>query len=142
MRLWSLHPQYLDPQGLVALWREALLAQAVLHGETRGYRRHPQLERFSGHATPQLAIASYLHAVRAEALARGYAFDPSRIRLAAAPVRLEVTTGQRDYEWQHLMNKLKARSPVLHEKWIDAQPPVLHPMFALRTGPVAPWERP
>jgi hypothetical protein len=43
MRLWSLHPQYLDPQGLVALWREALLAQAVLRGKTRGYKHHPQL---------------------------------------------------------------------------------------------------
>jgi carboxyl-terminal processing protease len=29
MRLWSLHPKYLDAQGLVALWREALLAKAV-----------------------------------------------------------------------------------------------------------------
>ncbi|WP_343214776.1 pyrimidine dimer DNA glycosylase/endonuclease V, partial [Dokdonella sp.] len=40
MRLWSLHPRYLDPQGLVALWREALLAKAVLRGETRGYTQH------------------------------------------------------------------------------------------------------
>jgi hypothetical protein len=36
---------YLDGRGLVALWREALLAQAVLRGRTRGYR-HPQLARF------------------------------------------------------------------------------------------------
>lgn len=43
MRLWSLHPQYLDAKGLVALWREGLLAQAVLAGQTRGYKRHPQL---------------------------------------------------------------------------------------------------
>ena len=41
MRLWTLHPQYLDPRGLVALWREALLAQKVLLGRTRGYRAHP-----------------------------------------------------------------------------------------------------
>jgi hypothetical protein len=32
MRLWTLHPQYLDPRGLVALWRVALLAQQVLLG--------------------------------------------------------------------------------------------------------------
>ena len=38
MRLWSLRPKYLDSQGLVALWREGLLAQAVLRGKTRGYR--------------------------------------------------------------------------------------------------------
>ena len=32
MRLWSLHPCYLDPAGLVAVWREGLLARAVLRG--------------------------------------------------------------------------------------------------------------
>jgi len=46
MRLWSLHPAYLDARGLGALWREGLLAQAVLRGKTRGYRSHPQLERW------------------------------------------------------------------------------------------------
>jgi len=30
MRLWTIHPKYLDRQGLLALWREALLAQKVL----------------------------------------------------------------------------------------------------------------
>lgn len=37
MRLWSIHPRYLDTKGLVALWRETLLlAQAVLFGNTKG----------------------------------------------------------------------------------------------------------
>lgn len=69
MRLWSLHPKYLDARGLVALWREALLAQAVLRGETRGYRRHPQLERFRNHAAPLAAMSLYLRAIHAEAAA-------------------------------------------------------------------------
>jgi len=30
MRLWSIHPKYLDRQGLLAVWRESLLAQSVL----------------------------------------------------------------------------------------------------------------
>jgi hypothetical protein len=30
MRIWSLHPKYLDSKGLVALWRESLLAKNVL----------------------------------------------------------------------------------------------------------------
>jgi hypothetical protein len=47
MRLWSVHPRYLDRQGLTAAWREALLAQKVLTGTTRGYRNHPQLVRFT-----------------------------------------------------------------------------------------------
>ncbi|HKX52383.1 MAG TPA: pyrimidine dimer DNA glycosylase/endonuclease V [Nitrosospira sp.] len=37
MRLWTLHPRYLDTKGLVAAWREALLAQKVLSGLTSGY---------------------------------------------------------------------------------------------------------
>ena len=75
MRLWTLHPRYLDPQGLVALWREGLLARAVLAGQTRGYRHHPQLRRFQAQAAPLAAIDAYLLAVHQEASARGYNFD-------------------------------------------------------------------
>src|SRR5690349_18012947 len=79
MRLWTLHPRHLDRQGLLALWREGLLARAVLRGQTRGYRHHPQLERFRAHATPELAIDAYLAAVHEEAVARGYAFDRGKL---------------------------------------------------------------
>jgi len=43
MRIWSLHPKYLDSKGMVALWREALLAKQVLLNKTKGYKNHPQL---------------------------------------------------------------------------------------------------
>lgn len=141
MRLWSLHPKYLDPQGLVALWREALLAQAVLRGDTRGYRSHPQLERFKNHATPLVAISVYLQGVHAEAVARGYAFDKGRIRIAAEPASLVVTSGQLDFEWIHLMNKLRTRNSALYQKWQETITPEPHPMFAVRAGPVESWER-
>lgn len=141
MRLWSLHPMYLDPQGLVALWRETLLAQAVLRGETRGYRSHPQLERFKNHPAPLSAISLYLQAIYAEAVARGYAFNKSRIQVAKGSATLVVTTGQLDYEWTHLMSKLRARNPVLHQKWQETTTPVPHPMFEVRVGQVEPWER-
>ena len=52
MRLWSVRPSLLDRAALVACWREALLAQQVLAGLTRGYTRHPQLERFRDAADP------------------------------------------------------------------------------------------
>lgn len=142
MRLWSLHPRYLDPQGLVALWREALLAQAVLRGQTRGYRNHPQLERFKNHATPLAAVSRYLEAVSAEAVVRGYAFDKSKIQMAEEPASLVVTTGQLDYEWLHLLGKLKARNPAIYEKWQATARPEPHPMFAVCTGSVESWERP
>ena len=141
MRLWSVHPKYLDPQGLVALWREALLAKAVLRGETRGYRSHPQLERFKNHSTPLAAISLYLQAVYAESVARGYAFDRSKIQVAAAPATLTVTSGQLDYEWAHLMNKLKTRNVAHYQKWLATLAPEPHPMFEVRSGQVEPWER-
>ena len=141
MRLWSLHPKYLDAQGLVALWREALLAKAVLGGETRGYRSHPQLERFRSHPRPLAAISLYLQGIYAEAVARGYAFDKSKIPVTADPARLVVTSGQLHYEWTHLMNKLKTRNPVLHQKWHETITPEPHPIFEVRTGQVESWER-
>lgn len=141
MRLWSLHPKYLDPQGLVALWREALLAQAVLRGETRGYRSHPQLERFKNHATPLAAISLYLEAIYAEAVARGYAFDKSKIQLAEEPASLVVTSGQLDYEWSHLLGKLKVRNFVIYQKWRETITPEPHPMLEVRAGAIESWER-
>ncbi|TDR76457.1 pyrimidine dimer DNA glycosylase/endonuclease V [Paludibacterium purpuratum] len=142
MRLWSLHPKYLDPQGLVALWREALLAQAVLRGETRGYRSHPQLERFKRHAAPLAAISQYLQAVHAEAVARGYAFDRRKIQAGTEPVTLLVTSGQLDFEWAHLMNKLQTRNPVVYRQWHETVTPEPLPMFEVRSGQVESWERP
>ncbi|MGJ4748825.1 pyrimidine dimer DNA glycosylase/endonuclease V, partial [Leptospira sp. SA-E8] len=107
MRLWSLHPRYLDPQGLVALWRETLLAQAVLAGKTRGYQHHPQLERFRAQAAPRSAISAYLQAVHAEAVERGYSFDRSKIGRVRTEVPLiPVTSGQVQHEWSHLLPKL------------------------------------
>ncbi len=141
MRLWSLHPKYLDPQGLVALWREALLAQAVLRGETRGYRHHPQLDRFKNHTAPVAAISLYLKGIHAEAVARGYAFDGSKIRPVRKAVSLSVTSGQLAYEWGHLQTKLKSRNPALYQKWRNTEMPEAHPMFDVRGGGVESWER-
>lgn len=141
VRLWSLHPRYLDPQGLVALWREALLAQAVLRGKTRGYKHHPQLERFASHGSPRLAINSYLGSIFEEAERRGYAFDRSKIGPVRAVARISVTDGQLLHEWQHLLRKLSARSPALYEQWRNLPTPAQHPLFRARRGPIASWER-
>ncbi|MCE8019908.1 DNA lyase [Halomonas sp. MCCC 1A11036] len=141
MRLWSLHPKYLDRQGLVALWREALLAQAVLRGDTRGYRNHPQLYRFRDHSTPLSAMSSYLKIIHLEAVARGYAFDVSKIEPAQETVSLTVTAGQMKYEWKHLLAKLKVRNPALYQKWKVIELPQAHPIFDVRPGEVESWER-
>ncbi len=142
MRLWSIHPKYLDSVGLVALWREALLAQAVLRGETRGYTRHPQLERFRAASSPEGSIAAYLQAVHDESLQRGYSFAAEKVGALRDPTRIQVTRGQLDFEWQHLMAKLQARSPEQHERWRDTVAPEAHPLFVVIDGNVASWERP
>ena len=141
MRLWTLHPQYLDAQGLVALWREALLARAVLRGETRGYRHHPQLCRFQTHSAPRTAINVYLASVLVEATVRGYSFNRTKVGPIRGQVQLLGTVGQLQYEWQHLLAKLKWRSPSCHRRWRGIQLPEPHPLFQIRPGDVEPWER-
>ena len=140
MRLWTLHPRYLDTRGLVALWREALLAQAVLRGLTRGYRHHPQLDRFRDSGSPRSAINAYLRAVHDESLARGYRFDRSKVGRAGKAVTIIATAGQLDYEWRHLLAKLRERSPGDYQRLKGLGRPEVHPLFALVEGPVAPWE--
>jgi len=141
MRLWSLHPQYLDAQGLVALWREALLAKAVLRGETRGYKQHPQLERFKSHPQPRSAINAYLATVHDEATRRGYSFDRSKIGPVRAVQTIAVSTGQLALEWEHLKRKLAVRNPAVLARWRDVNFPECHALFYSEPGPVASWEK-
>ncbi|MFT4258646.1 pyrimidine dimer DNA glycosylase/endonuclease V [Microbacterium sp.] len=143
MRIWSLHPRYLDRQGLLACWRETLLAQAVLAGRTRGYDRHPQLERFRGSDASRAAVAAYLRGVAEEADARGYRFDRARIdgsSTSESPT-IDVTTGQLALEWAHLSGKLAVRDPDRLALWADVAVPAPHPLFRVVDGPVASWER-
>ena len=141
MRLWTLHPKYLDPQGLVALWREALLARAVLRGATKGYRHHPQLQRFQASTAPRSAINAYLRAILREADARGYAFDRTKVGPVRGAIGIDSSSGQIEYEWRHLLRKLQARSPDLHRRWSDVVGPESHPLFTITPGPVESWER-
>jgi hypothetical protein len=141
MRLWSLHPKYLDSRGLVALWRETLLARAVLRGQTRGYRHHPQLTRFRAQPAPRSAINAYLHALYIEGVRRGYRFDRTKIGPVRKPVSMLVSSAQLQYEWRHLLGKLRRRDPALHRKWRLLRTPAAHPCFHVRSGGVASWER-
>ena len=142
MRIWSLHPRYLDRQALVACWRETLLAQAVLAGRTKGYTQHPQLERFRATPQPLVAVGSYLAAIADEADARGYNFDRTRIDVPGGEVaRIDVTIGQLDLEWAHLMATLEARNPDVAARWRIVERPDPHPSFRAVAGGVERWER-
>lgn len=141
MRLWSLHPEYLDTRGIVALWREALLAQAVLRGDTRGYRRHPQLERFKSADSPLHAMASYLVDIQKEAERRNFNFDVSKIGPGQAAKQIPVTKGQMDYELLHLRAKLAQRDAASLQRLNTVRRVRPHPLFIIVPGAVESWER-
>jgi hypothetical protein len=141
MRLWTMHPRYLDPQGLVAAWREALLAQKVLASGTRGYRHHPQLARFQAQSDPQAAIAAFLSGIADEAKARNYKFNIAKISRRRFIGHLPETQGQLLYEWKHLRRKLRARSPQHFRRVQKIKIPDPHPMFQIVPGEIQPWEK-
>ena len=141
MRLWTLHPRYLDSKGLVAAWREALLAQKVLAGKTKGYRHHPQLARFRALPDPLAAIGSFLAGLADEADRRGYRFDLTRICTSRLDGQIPETRGQLRYEWDHLCAKLNQRSPLVYRTIQRITSPRPHPLFRIIPGNVNPWER-
>jgi hypothetical protein len=145
MRLWSLEASCLDSKGLVAAWREGLLAQKVLEGGTKGYRNHPQLERFSARPDGQRLLALFLAELEAEARRRGYAFDREKIHGFGAggrkPARIRVTEGQLRYEYELLRSKLELRD----RAWLAKLPPYgevgAAGVFEVVPGLIEVWER-
>lgn len=141
MRLWSFHPKYLDSKGLVALWREALLAQAVLKGHTKAYARHPQLVRFRQSGTPIKSIATFLRIVHAEGSRRGFRFTIDKIGRGGPVERITVTRGQIKYEWDHFMAKLRMRDPQRFFDLKSVRRIDPNPLFKVIRGGVEDWEK-
>ena len=141
MRLWTLHPRYLDSRGLTALRREGLLAQAVLKGATKGYTHHPQLKRFQAQPFPLECIAAYLMAVYQEAVRRTFRFDHTKILSSGDCSGIKETNGQLQYEWRHLKTKLRQRSPDWFSIIHHIKKPEAHPLFQIVEGDVGEWER-
>ena len=140
MRLWSIHPKYLDTKGLIALWREGLLAQNVLRGKTRGYKYHPQLIRFQRTINPVGAVAEYLRHVLIEADDRGYNFNGSKIARNRYRGVIYINSGQLEYEFAHLMGKLRTRAPDQYRRLSKVRSADPHPMFDVVRGDVESWE--
>jgi len=142
MRIWTIHPKYMDRKGLGALWRETLLAQKVVMGETRGWRSHPQLDRFKGHAEPLKAVGYYLVEVHRESRNRSYSYDISKIlEPAEAMEPVSVTRGQLEYEFTVLNQRLGRRDPAKLEENLEAKTVEPHPLFRVVEGPPEPWEK-
>ncbi len=141
MRIWSLHPGYLDTKGLVALWRETLLAKKVLEHKTKGYKHHPQLNRFKTSAKPVNAVNFYLKSVWLEAEKRNFKFDKSKFVEITDIEKISVTTEQLNFEKDHLLNKLKERDEKKYNEIIDIVYYEPHPLFNLIEGEIEPWEK-
>jgi hypothetical protein len=131
----------LDAKGLVAAWREALLAQKVLAGTTRGYTHHPQLARFRSSRRPDQAIAAFLTGIAEEAQRRGYHFDASKIASRKLGGQIDETSGQLLYEWAHLRAKLRIRAPEVYRPFLKVTTPEAHPLFRIVPGDIREWER-
>jgi hypothetical protein len=140
MRIWSIHPKYLDTKGLVALWRETLLAKHVLEGKTKGYKNHPQLNRFKQLKEPLQSINYYLSVIHEEACNRQYRFDREKVNWNFRKMKLQVTTGQINYEAKHLLQKLKLRDNNRYLQLKDLTQFDPHPLFKPVEGEVEDWE--
>ncbi|MDQ1770503.1 hypothetical protein GQR60_02895 [Labilibaculum sp. A4] len=140
MRIWSVHPKYLDTKGLLALWRETLLAKNVLEGKTKGYKNHPQLLRFKNSGKPLHCINQYLEAVYEESCRRGYQFNKDKFDLYNEPAALPVTNGQIEFERNHLLKKLEQRDAERYLKLAEETSIETHPLFRAIEGGVEEWE--
>ena len=142
MRLWSLHPKYLDCKGLVALWRESLLAQKVLAGKTKGYKKHPQLCRFKAHQKPIAAIGSYLYSIYQQADKERYKFSKDKILAIKKKIdKIKVSNKQLLFEFNHLLRKLKKRDPKSYKRLLKIKRPQANPLFKITRGKIADWEK-
>jgi len=141
MRLWSIHPEYLDTKGLLAVWREGLLAKKVLLGKTKGYKNHPQLNRFKRTKDPLSAINAYLYQIFLDAEKRGYKFDKEKIDKVLLKEKIKVTSGQVSYEFDHLLRKLKIRDEKKYERLKNIIKIEVNPIFKLRKGDIEEWEK-
>ncbi len=141
MRLWSIHPTYLDTKGLVAVWREGLLALHVLRGQTKGYTQHPQLLRFKNHENPIAAISAYLHAIVDEAEVRQFSFKREKLDPYTLVKQISVTVGQVQYETEHLKKKLQIRDMQRYATYKTLDAVSVHPLFTVVPGEIETWEK-
>jgi Pyrimidine dimer DNA glycosylase len=140
MRIWTLHPKYLDSKGLVALWRETLLAKHVLENKTKGYKSHPQLDRFKKAKRPLDMINQYLSEIYKESINRNYRFNGNKIDWKFKPDKIAVTNDQINYEVLHLLKKLKARNTIKFKEVKSVKKHDTLDMFTVVKGGIEKWE--
>ena len=129
MRIWIIHPKYLDQKGLVALWREALLARKVLQGRTKGWTRHPQLDKIRKHNNPVAAMNTYLLHVWKESCNRGYCFDKKKIGNKFTRKKIYISRKMFAKDISDLKKKLRKRDRKKYKELLKIEKPEPHPIF-------------
>lgn len=138
MRIWSIHPKYLDTKRLTAQWREALLCKNVIEGKTKGYVNHPQFIRIKNHNKPIEFINAYLLTIWEEANKRLFKYDKSKIDMDKAILfknKMEVSDKQLEYEYYHMMLKSGKIEHILINE-IES-----NPLFNIIEGDIMIYER-
>jgi len=117
------------------------LAKRVLEGKTKGYKNHPQLERFKNCGDPVGAINAYLYHVWLEGKRRGYNFDFGKVGPFTFSEKIPVKEGQVNYEFSHLLRKLMVRDRKKYEELKDLNAIEVTPIFVVVPGGVEDWEK-
>lgn len=136
MRIWSIHPAYLDSKRLGAQWREGLLCRYVMNGLTKGYKNHPQFLRFRDKVKSDF-LDTYLYYIWLESKSRGFNYNINLLNDINENNNycFPVTLSQVQYEIKHLYYKLCIKRDVPSDIKI-------HPCFHIVDGPIEWWERP
>jgi len=134
--------RFIDSKGLVAVWREGLLAKKVLEGKTKGYTNHPQLNRFKKTKDPIKSINRFLSIIYFEASVRNYHFDESKIDITTNILSLiPVTAQQAQYEFELLKYKLQKRDVIKYSQIVKIDHIDLNPLFHIINGTIEDWEK-
>ena len=144
MRIWSLHPQYLDQKGLGGQWEEGIIAQNTLFFQEGKYLNYPVLHRVKAHQEPVAWIGMYLNEILKEAnVNRGYNYNDQLIKQLKPTLPMPVTRGQLYYEWTLLQGRLQKRDPVKMSlnDGVDINNIKANPMFYVIDGDIEDWER-
>lgn len=141
MRLWSIHPKYLDVKGLSGLWRESLLARKILLGKTKAYANHPQMCRFHALRKPLPAIDTYLKHIYIESCNRGYCFNRKKFGNKFRTAKINIKKGQIEYEFKLLKKRLKIRAKEKYKELIKVKKIAPNPLFKIVKGKIESWEK-
>lgn len=119
-----------------------MLAQKVLFNRTKGYKKHPQLERFRQHSNALEAIGFYLYEIYKESRIRGYNFKKDKIARINKNIKpVKVSQGQISFEVKHLASKLKKRDRESFSRISKIKRIKLHPLFVSAKGGRESWEK-